>query len=295
MFCEKCGAPIGDGASFCQSCGTPVRTQNPAGQLNAGYGNAPQMNAGYNPQGRAYAGQAPTGQMNAGYNSAAPTFVDPPYPRPKDTGSVPSGRYVTKNIVQSEDGVFRWIYEFPMMKNPTILFTVYKVLLISFGLVYLFVAGLSLFEGGDMEEFLSTTGVFAVIILVFFVIGFIAYFILAASYGWKYIVLFEMDEEKIVHKQMPKQFDRTQAVAWLSMFVGIATGNIGRVGQGLMVAAKSTSTSTWKKVSKVKIKKRRNVIYVNETLEKNQVYAEDEDFAFVEEFIKSHCIKAKFK
>ena len=27
MFCEKCGAPIPDGASFCEKCGAPVASQ----------------------------------------------------------------------------------------------------------------------------------------------------------------------------------------------------------------------------------------------------------------------------
>ena len=36
------------------------------------------------------------------------------------------------------DGKYRWVYEVPMLKNPSILFDVYWVLGISFGLVWLF-------------------------------------------------------------------------------------------------------------------------------------------------------------
>ena len=35
------------------------------------------------------------------------------------------------------DGKYRWVYEVPMLKNPSILFDVYWVLGISFGLVWL--------------------------------------------------------------------------------------------------------------------------------------------------------------
>ena len=35
------------------------------------------------------------------------------------------------------DGKYRWVYEVPMLKNPSILYDVYKVLGISFGVVWL--------------------------------------------------------------------------------------------------------------------------------------------------------------
>ena len=36
----------------------------------------------------------------------------------------------SKNIVLCPDGKYRWYYEYPMLKNPVILFTVWKVVLI---------------------------------------------------------------------------------------------------------------------------------------------------------------------
>ena len=45
--------------------------------------------------------------------------------------------------------------------------------------------------------------VFLVLMLVFAVIGIIAYTILAWSYGWKYVILFTMDKKEVVHQQMP--------------------------------------------------------------------------------------------
>ena len=37
----------------------------------------------------------------------------------------------TAHVVQGKDGVYRWVYEVPMLKNLSILFTVWKVLGIS--------------------------------------------------------------------------------------------------------------------------------------------------------------------
>ena len=52
-------------------------------------------------------------------------------------------------------------------------------------------------------------------------------------------------------------------------------------------------TSELKNVSGLKVRKGRHTIYVNQTLNKNQVYAEDADFDFVERFLKEHCPGAK--
>ena len=61
------------------------------------------------------------------------------------------------------------------------------------------------------------------------------------------------------------------------------------------IAAKSSSTSVFKDVEIVKVRRKRNTIHVNYKFDKNQVYAEDADFDFVEKFITERCVKAKIK
>lgn len=205
------------------------------------------------------------------------------------------GRYVTPNIVLCEDGIYRWYYDFNMLKNPTILFTVFKVLGFSFGIVWLFVAIIDAVDGGGLEGVLKTTGIFLIIMAVFAVIGSISYLIVAAMYGGSYMVLFEMNDREVTHIQMPKQFKKAEAIGWLTTLVGIAAGKPAMMGQGLLVASKSSSTSVFGNVTTVKVRRRLNTIHVNQLLEKNQVYALPEDFDFVESFILSHCTKAKVK
>ena len=125
------------------------------------------------------------------------------------------GQQVTENIYLCPDGKYRWYYEFPMMKNPTLLYTVWKVLALAFFIVWLLIFLISL---GDAVSYgfgsvLKFTGAFLLLFLFFMGLGLIAYIFLAAVYGWKYIVLFEMDEKEIAHIQMPKQFDKAQAMA----------------------------------------------------------------------------------
>ena len=206
-----------------------------------------------------------------------------------------SGQYVTPNIVECEDGFYRWYYDFNMYKNPTILFTVFKVLGLSFGIIWLFSSIVTLVQGDGLEGVIKGSGVFLILIAVFAVIGSISYLILAAMYGGSYYVLFEMNETEVKHIQMPKQFKKAEAIGWILMFGGAAAGSPARVGQGLLVASKQSSTSVFANVATVKVKRKRNTIHVDQALNKNQVYAYPEDFDFVEQFICSRCVNARIK
>ena len=107
------------------------------------------------------------------------------------------------------DGKYRWVYEVPMLKNPSILFDVYWVLGISFGLVWLFNVLLIGCEGDlSLESLWDFSSVFLILMLVFAVIGYVAYVIVAWTYGWKYVVLFTLDEKEVVHQQMPRQMKK---------------------------------------------------------------------------------------
>lgn len=124
-----------------------------------------------------------------------------------------SGKNVTPNIVFCPDGVYRWYYEFNMLKNPNIFITVSKVLLLSVTIVYAFVLILIIHNGEDLEEIIDLTKGFVLIYLFMLFLGLISYLIIAMTYGGKYMVLFEMNEKKISHIQMQKQFKRLRRLA----------------------------------------------------------------------------------
>ena len=205
------------------------------------------------------------------------------------------GQRVTENIYLCPDGKYRWYYEFPMMKNPTLLFTVWKVLGLAFFIVWLFIFLISL---GDVLSYgfgsiLKFTGAFLLLFLFFMGLGLIAYIFLAAVYGWKYIVLFEMDEKEVVHIQMPKQFDKAQAVGWLTALAGLAGKSLPAMGAGMLAASKNSSTSVFADVKEVKGVRQQHTIRVNQMLNRNQVYADDPDYDFVWNFITGRCPQAK--
>ena len=102
-----------------------------------------------------------------------------------------------------------------------------------------------------------------------------------------------MDEERIVHMQMPRQFEKAKVIGWLTALAGGNAGSPATAGIGLNILNKNKSTCAYSRVKKVKAVRSRHVIYVSEGLEHNQIYADDPDFDFVMDYISARCGNAK--
>ena len=213
----------------------------------------------------------------------------------KNTGEDFTG----ENVTLCSDGKYRWMYPFDMLKNPVILFTVWKVLGMSFFIVYMFSLIFTTIENGIViEDIIGVTRGFLILFLVFAVIGIVAYLIVAGQYGWRYMVIFEMDETGIIHRQMKQQFDKAKALGFLTVAAGIASGKLSTIGAGLNSATRDSLSTDFDKVKKVKLSKFRNTIYVNAPLSHNQVYVRPEDLDFVLNYISERVpedVRAKIK
>lgn len=190
-------------------------------------------------------------------------------------------------VTLCSDGKYRWVYELPMMRSPVILFTVWKVLAIGFCVPYLITVLPS------MRDFVKITGVFALILLGVFALSLAAYTVLAACYGWKYCVVFEMDGEGVLHAQQARQFRKAQALGAIEAMAGLAAGDPTLAGAGLLSATKSSRYSRFTAVKRVKCVQRQHLIKIDYPFSHNQVYAEGEAFDFVADYIKAHCPQAK--
>lgn len=209
----------------------------------------------------------------------------------------PSGEAVTAHILRCPDGVYRWYYELSMLKNPVILFTTWKVLGIAFGALWLFVLISSAVTDSlyGWDGFWNLTWVFILLTLAFGVLTVLAYLLVAACFGWRYVVLFEMDDAVVRHIQVPRQFKQAQAIAWLGLLAGLKTGMPAVAGAALLSATRNASISEFRSVARIVVRPRRNLIKVNQLFSRNQVYAAPEDFDFVRAHIVSHCAKAKVR
>ena len=149
---------------------------------------------------------------------------------------------------------------------------------------------------GDLMETLQFVAQAAAILFgIFLVISIVGYLVFAYIIGGKYCVVFEMDEGGINHKQHQKHVKKAQLIGALTALAGAGTGNLGTAGTGVLAAARTTLYTGFDDVKEVEILPKEHLIRLNETLNRNQVYAADEDFAFVANYIKARCRNAKVK
>ena len=221
-----------------------------------------------------------------------------------DTLTPPAGAresldYVGERVALCEDGKYRWTYEFNMLKNPAIIVVVYKIFLILLSIPFI-INVIALARNGELQKEWndrlwsgSNPKVWLVVMAVFVVIILLAYLLVAWMYGGKYIVHFTMDENCIVHEQEAAQSKRAQKLGLLTALVGIFAKRPSTIGAGMLAASRTTFTSDFPNVRRIKPRRALKLIKVNKLLDRNQVYVPREDFDFVLDFIRRHCPKAK--
>ena len=180
------------------------------------------------------------------------------------------------SIVRGKDGVYRWEYAVPMLGNLSILFTMWKVMGISLCVPTLLMLIMGLMQGKGLEAVGFALKIALLALCFMLVVSLPAYLIVAALYGWKYAIRFEMDERGIRHRP-----DKVVAIGW-QMRLMAAMGCFDRYTECRFSRVKSIKTCP-----------HLNLIKVNAPFNKNQVYVEPKDFNFVLGFIASRCPEAK--
>ena len=198
---------------------------------------------------------------------------------------------MSENIKKGDDGTYRWVYEFNMLKNPIILLSLQKMFL--FILVGMWVVfGIFKIENeGLVGAFVAQTKELLIPAVVLFVLSILGYVLLSCIYGWKYCVLFEMNETGIRHIQMKKEYKKAQALGWLTSMMGIVAGKPGMVGTGLLAATKNEQTTEFRIVKRMRAFRAFHTIKLDGLLNHNQIYAQPEDYEFVLDYISSRIPK----
>ena len=200
---------------------------------------------------------------------------------------------IDHKVRQYNDGKYRWVYEMPILTNPTIFLTVFKVFAYILGISFLVFGFFIYVIHGNWAGLWEMAKGYLIALGIIAVLNVLGVLVIAAMYNGKYIVMFEMDEHQIKHIQVSEQFRKAKKMGQINAFAGMMSGNFTLAGAGLLMASKDTSVSDYTKVRRVNPRRRMHIIKVNEFIEKNQIYVTDEDFDFVYDYIKSRCVNAK--
>ena len=188
---------------------------------------------------------------------------------------------MSENIRKYDDGSYRWVYEFNMLKNPMILLTVLKIFVLVLVGIWVVFGLFRIGNDGFVGAFVAQTKELLIPAAILFGLSIAAYIILACIYGWKYCVLFEMNETGIRHIHMEKQYKKAQALGWLTAIAGAAAGKPGAAGTGLLSATKSEQATEFSKVKRMRSYRAFHTIKLDGLLNHNQIYAQPEDYDFV--------------
>ena len=205
--------------------------------------------------------------------------------------------YESENITMCTDGKYRWVYELNLYKNPAIIKEVGRGMLISLAIVLALIFGFEMIDGiGTFAEKLQyvaeLAGILLTILLVITILGYLLY---SYMMGGTYCALFEMDENGICNKAQEKHIKKAELIGAITVIAGIASGRPGVAGTGMLASARTSMYTRFDSVKELEILPKQHLIRLNEKLSRNQVYAEDEDFAFVADYIRSRCRNAKVK
>ena len=203
--------------------------------------------------------------------------------------------YQSDNITMCNDGKYRWVYELNMYKSTAIIKEVWRAMAIAAVIVLGFLFVINIMDN-DLMETLQFVGQAACILIgILLVLSVVGYLIFSYMIGGKYCVVFEMDENGINHRQHEKHVKKVQLLGAITAMTGAAGGSLGTAGTGVLAATRTSMYTGFDDVKELEILPKEHLIRLNETLNRNQVYAENEDFAFVEDYIKARCRNAKVK
>lgn len=198
-------------------------------------------------------------------------------------------------IQQGKDGKYRWVYEMNLYKNPTILLLILKIFAwIIFGM-WIFLVILQAFDSLHFwDDFVGVTKAMLLTLVIILAVCTLGYYVYTIIMGGKYCVMFEMDEQGVLHKQLTRQAKKAHVLSALTVLSGAAAGNVGTMGTGLL-AARTSMYSNFSSVKSIEAYPKRHVIKVNAPLNYNQVYADEQDFDWVLQFINEHTNNKKKK
>ncbi len=220
-------------------------------------------------------------QPQSSYNQ--PPYTESQFAQLQNTP--PDVRMVTPNIGLGPDGKYRWIYEMSLFRNPSVFLLVWKIFFFICIGIFVMMTIINAAEGNlDGKTALNMLGILGIVLGIMTALVVISFLIYAAIMGGKYSAMFEMDENGIHHRQLPKQAKKAMGIAAAAIIIGMLSNSTSTMAGGI-AAANSEMYTSFAKTKKVRFYPKRDTIKIRHTLMHNQIYAKPEDFDFVRNYI----------
>lgn len=186
------------------------------------------------------------------------------------------------------DTPYTWTYQYSLYRHPADNFrTIFWALLATLVITWTIVSCINACENGIG----SLSGSFLFLIIAIggvVVLSYLGSLFIAFVNGGKYTVMFEMDDKKIIHRQLTTPGDRQDKVVKSSIVIALLTlGHGARTPFINQIKAKSriVCTTSWSKVVQVVPHRSQHLICLKERVGTNKIYASDADYDFILNYI----------
>lgn len=123
----------------------------------------------------------------------------------------------------------------------------------------------------------------------------IVWLIMAKARGGWYVVEHMMDENRVVYLSTPEEQRKMHGWTLASFILAIAGDNMTVATNSVALAGAERFDSEYTDVREIQAVKHRDLIKVNNILQRNTIYAAPHQYDFVYKYIVSHCPDAKVR
>lgn len=199
-----------------------------------------------------------------------------------------------EGIFRDERGAYHWVYHLDMKRNPVPLLIIMKLMVYICGGMAVFIFFMTLLNHNTLAESFKAFAIVAFGIGGFLLlVAYISWLVVIAIHGSNYTVEHLMTEDCVEHLQTHEEREQSKKVKTLVFVLGMLSDDPGSMG--LAMAGREEMTSRYTDVKKIVASRRHDLIKVNNVLQHNHIYAYPHQYAFVWDYITSHCPQAKVK
>ena len=152
---------------------------------------------------------------------------------------------IGERVTLCEDGKYRWRYDVSLLKNPMIFLLVWKIFFFIFLGIFVVTTIADMVQWGT-KRLAGNLKIWGIVLIGMTAVVFLGYLVYAAKMGWKYCVIFEMDEKGINHAQIPEQAEKARAMGEMTMRLGAGNPTMEGIGRN------SQRTEMYSEFAKVK-------------------------------------------
>lgn len=188
-----------------------------------------------------------------------------------------------------DDGVYRWVYEYDLWKNHTVILEIEKFFFLACMGIMVIQGLIEIPQKGFIKALISAAQEAGILLGIMSVLLVISYPIYCLLSNGKYCVLFEMDDKGIMHTRMEKKVKREDLVEWLWTANEILDSRLLSTSLSIATASEASMETVFSEVRKMSVLEKGKTITLVCRITRNQVYVPAEKFEFVKKYILERC------